>query len=89
MIEARLKSCKLLILFITKAAINSKNVRKEVKYADHLDKPLVAVQLEEAELKEGLAMLLASVQMIDGTADDCLEQLRSAIEYHLQVQPRI
>ena len=84
-IESHLKDCKLLILFISRAAVNSKNVRKEVKYADSLGKPLIAVRLEEAELKDGLALLLGIYQMIDGMADDCLEQLRSAIEFHLQV----
>jgi hypothetical protein len=83
MIESRLQRCKLLILFISKAAINSKNVRKEVKYAEFLDKPLIAVRLEETELKHGLAMLFGSNQTIDGMADDCLEQLQRAIEYHL------
>jgi hypothetical protein len=67
MIEERIRSCSGLVLFLTETALESKFVRREVKFADAIDKPIVTLSLEPVELKYGLHMLLAQYQML--TAD--------------------
>jgi len=78
-LEERLKSCRLLLLFMSDAAIRSKYVRREVKYADCLDKPLLTVRLEAAELTDGMDMLLGRYQMLDAAAGDFLGELRRSV----------
>jgi hypothetical protein len=67
------------LLFASRAAIESKYVRREVKFADALDTPIVTVLLEEASLSYGLRMLLTQYQMIDARATDFPTQLARAL----------
>jgi hypothetical protein len=78
-IEERLCRCKVVLLFASRAAIESKYVRREVKFADALDTPIVTVLLEEASLSYGLRMLLTQYQMIDARATDFPTQLARAL----------
>lgn len=80
-IEERLTACRLVLLFVSQAAVRSKYVRREVKFADMLDKPLLSVKLEEAALGDGMNMLLTQYQMVDAAAADFDPQLRRAIHY--------
>jgi len=81
-IESHIKDCQIFIFFISEAAIASDYVRSEVEYAISLNKPLVAVRLEEAELKYGLAMLLGRRQTVNAATGDWLEELQRAITFH-------
>lgn len=78
-IEERLSRCKVVLLFASSAAVESKYVRREVKFADALDTPIVTVMLEEASLAHGLRMLLTQYQMIDARAPDFSRQLARAL----------
>jgi TIR domain len=64
-IEERLAHCKAVMLFISQAAIRSRYVRREVKFADTLNKPVLSLRLENAVLSNGMAMLLNQYQMMD------------------------
>ena len=52
------------MLFLTETALESKFVRREVKFADAINKPIVTLSLEPVELKYGLQMLLTQYQML-------------------------
>ncbi|MGH8907843.1 MAG: toll/interleukin-1 receptor domain-containing protein [Egibacteraceae bacterium] len=79
MLEERLMSCSGLLLFLSQAAVESKYVRREVRFADSLDKPIVTVQLEAARLGHGMGLLLTHYQMLSSGARDFCEQLTRAL----------
>lgn len=82
-IEEKLMNCSLVLLFVSQSSITSKYVRREAKFADILNKPIVSVKLEEAKLTYGMGLLLTQYQMISSTARDFDMQLRKAIEHVL------
>jgi amino acid transporter len=49
-IEERIKNCKVFLLFLSQSSVDSKYVRREVKFADFCDKPILSVQLEQVTL---------------------------------------
>ena len=68
-IEERLRRSAVLLLFVSSNAVQSKFVRREVKYADSLNKPIVSVLVEDGvELKHGFGMLLTQYQMLSAGA---------------------
>jgi hypothetical protein len=79
MIEARIRSCSFLLVFLSQAAVASKLVRREVKFADKLDKPIVPVLLEPVELDGGLDMLLSQYQIVDSREPDFEARLEAAV----------
>ncbi len=81
LLEEKLKRCQLVLLFVSQSAIQSKYVRREVKFADALDKPILSVKLEEASLTHGMNMLLTQYQMLDRALSDFHTQLQTAIQY--------
>jgi hypothetical protein len=68
------------LLFVSSGAIESKYVRREVKYADALDIPLLSVLLEETPLGHGLGMLVTQYQMLDVQAPDFAKRMRTAVQ---------
>ena len=78
-LEERIQGCILLMAFISQGAINSKYCRREIKFADALDKPILSVALEPVQLVHGLQMLLQQYQMIFTDADDCHQKIDEAI----------
>lgn len=81
MIEDKVSRCMLLLTFMSCAAVNSKWVRREIKFADSQNKPILAVRLEPVELNRGLNIVLSQYQMIDASRADFSDELRKAIEY--------
>ena len=76
LIEERVQHCEVLLLFLSQAAVRSKYVRREVKFADTLSKPIVGVRLEhDIDLTYGMAMLLNQYQVIDSTAGSLADEL--------------
>lgn len=78
-IESHIERCRALVLFLSPRAAASKYVRREVKFADALNKPLVSVVLEPVALREGLHMLLTQYQMLDAARADLPAALRQAL----------
>lgn len=80
MLEQRLVSCSGVLLFVTQPAIDSKWVRREARFADSLDKPIVAVQLEPSQLRHGMSLLLGQYQLLNrdssGFSDELDRSLR-------------
>ncbi|MDQ6827491.1 MAG: toll/interleukin-1 receptor domain-containing protein [Gemmatimonadota bacterium] len=81
MIEERIARCRVLLLFVSQSAVASKYVRREVKFADSLGKPIISVALENAHLTHGMRMLLSQYQMLNGTGDGLHDQLESAFRH--------
>jgi hypothetical protein len=80
-LEERLASSEGLLLFLSQPAVESKYVRREILFADTLDKPILVVQIEQAELRYGLRMLLEQFQMLNVDAPDFPEQLARALAH--------
>ena len=56
-------------MFVSHAAVRSKYVRREVKFADVLNKPIIPVRLEpDVELRDGMDMLLNQYQTVNAFA---------------------
>lgn len=81
LIEERIQSCSLLLLFLSKASAESRWIRREIKFADRMQKPIVTIRLEEAALRHGLDMLLSQYQMIEASSGDFAHELERAIRY--------
>lgn len=63
-IEEPLLKSRLFVVFISKNSVESHYVRKEINLAIDEKKPVLAIYLEETELKHGLKLLLNSIQGI-------------------------
>lgn len=80
LIEERIQSSQVLVLFLSQAAVHSKYVRREVKFADTLNKPILSVNIERnVELSNGMRMLLNQYQSIDGSAPGFGKELERTI----------
>lgn len=81
-IEDRLANASFVVLCASRAAVESRYVRREVKFADALKVPLLCVLLEDdVPLVHGLRMLLAQYQMLHAGSPDFASRLRQAVAY--------
>jgi len=80
-LEERITSCCALLLFLSQAAIDSKYVRREVLFADAIDKRIISICLEDAHLRYGMKLLLPHYHMLDQHADDFPEQLLRTLNH--------
>jgi hypothetical protein len=78
-IEDRLKRAPFVVLCASQAAIESKYVRREVKFADVMNVPLLPVLLEDVSMRHGMGMLLTPYQMLDARAANFTDALRAAV----------
>lgn len=79
-LERQIENSKGLVLFLSSTAVESKYVRREVKYADAIGKGILAIELESGiELRFGLAMLLSQYQRLPFDKARVMDYLR----YHL------
>lgn len=82
LIEEKVSKCKALIVFLSEGAVESKWVRREIKFADNENRPIVSIRLDkDVALKHGLKVVLNQYQMIDACNEDFSDELRRAIEY--------
>ena len=82
LIEERVQRCEVLLLFLSQAAVQSKYVRREVKFADTLGKPVIGVRLDrEIDFTNGMAMLLNQYQVINETAESLADELDRAVRF--------
>ncbi len=83
-LEDRLSAASLVLLCLSPGAVGSRYVRREVKYADALGKPVLAVKLEDTELAHGFAMLLTQYQMLDTRTPGFAYDLERSVHLHLK-----
>jgi hypothetical protein len=82
LIEERVQHCAVVLVFLTANAVASKFVRRELKFADSLNKPIVAVRLDnDLSPSHGLAMLLNQYQIIDATSPSFRDELDRAVRF--------
>ncbi len=79
-LEDRIRRSRMLLACISQDAIDSKYCRREIKFADALDLPILAVMISPAELRHGMAMLLRQYQHLDYAAPDFGVQLQRALD---------
>jgi hypothetical protein len=82
LIEEKVSHCEVLIVFLSDAAVDSKWVRREIKFADSENRPILGIRLDKnVQLKHGLKVVMNQYQMIDASNEDFSDELRKAIEY--------
>lgn len=80
-LEERLASSHALLLFLSQSAVASKYVRREILFADSIDKPIVSVQLGDVRLEHGLGLVLGHCQLLRREESDFLGRLERALAY--------
>ena len=63
-IEERLTDCTTMLVFMSEAAVASRNCRNEINLALKLNKEILVVHLEETVLRYGMELQLGSVQAL-------------------------
>jgi hypothetical protein len=63
-LERKIQDAGLILVFLSPAAVDSKYCRREIKFADAINRPLLVVTLEPTALQHGLAFLLQAIQQI-------------------------
>jgi hypothetical protein len=81
MLEERISRCEFFVLMLSPAAAGSRYVRREVAFADSLNKPILTVRLEPTELVHGLGMTVGAYQMIDGQLGRFPAALAAAVKF--------
>jgi hypothetical protein len=66
---------------LSPAAAGSRYVRREVAFADSLNKPILTVRLEPTELVHGLGFTVGAYQMIEGQPDRFPAALAAAVKF--------
>lgn len=85
-LEGQIRNCSLFVLVLSPAAAASRIVRRELRFADALEKPLLCIRLCETSLTDGLAMLLLPLQWIDADRPDSAERISTAARKLLQIR---
>jgi hypothetical protein len=78
-LETQLTACAGLIAFVSDDYAASKHCRRELKFADALDKPILASSFVTAPLSGGLGYIFASLQFVAGNKADVAAALVRAI----------
>lgn len=84
-LERKIEEASLVLFFLSQAAVESKYCRREIKFADAINKPLLVVALEAADLRHGLKFLLGQLQHISVEDREFEAQLDRAIR-NLSIQ---
>ncbi len=79
-LEARLIRCRAVMAFISTSFVASKHCGRELRVADALNRSIIPVVLQDAELfGSGLGFILSNIQRIDAARDSSLASLMTAI----------
>lgn len=85
-LEEQIRDCSLFVLVLSPAAAASRIVRREIRFADALEKPLLCLRLGETALTDGLAMLLLPLQWIDVDRPGSAARITTAARKLLQLR---
>jgi hypothetical protein len=81
LVEKKIEDCALVILFLGKTSSTSKFLRREVKFADVIGKPVLCVDLTDSHLSDGLKMLLSQYQRLNILTSDFYDSLKKSLKY--------
>lgn len=87
LISDKVRGCRLFVVFESEAAMSSKWVRREIKFADQVDRPILRIRLEPTLLPAGLDIMLEQYQSIDAAAPDFAQEIERAIRFHRLMDP--
>ena len=85
-ISRAIQACQILLFFSSKNSNSSKWVKREIVYADKLDKTVLPICLDKTEYNESLQLLLSGVEHIDASNksfDETKGILLSSIEHEI------
>lgn len=84
-IERKLRQASFFVVFISKKAVASENVRNEINLAVNQKLPILAIHLEKTELRKGLGLQIGSKQGVmkyDLTAAEYVKTINQALQEH-------
>jgi TIR domain len=79
-LERKIEEAALVLVFLSQATVESKYCRREIKFADAIDKPLLVVTLEATTLHHGLKFMLQQLQQVSMADQQFDAQLDRAIQ---------
>ena len=74
-LERRIRRCGLLIACLSPAYEASRYCRREIKFADHLEKPILPIASDAHAWGEGLAMMFQELQILDAAGAEGKQRL--------------
>lgn len=77
-LEQRIRESHLVLVLMSPAAARSRFVRRELRYADAMNRRILCLRLQPSELSDGMAMLLLPLQWIDDWTSDAQQRLLDA-----------
>jgi hypothetical protein len=83
-----LTGCRLFLVFMSPAAMDSRNVRNEINFASSENKSVMVVFLQPAELSEGMQLQIGTVQFIhknEMTDAEFLDKMRKVLDPELRL----
>jgi hypothetical protein len=78
-----LTGCQLFLVFMSQAAMDSRNVRNEINFASSENKSMMVVFLQPAQLSEGMQLQIGTVQFIhknELTDTEFLEKMKKVLD---------
>ena len=78
-----LTGCQLFVVFMSPAAMESRNVRNEINFASGENKSVMVVNLQPAELSEGMKLQIGTVQFINKqemSESDFIEKMKRVLD---------
>jgi hypothetical protein len=79
-LERKIEEAALVLVFLSQATVESKYCRREIKFADAIDKPLLVVTLEATTLHHGLKFMLQQLQQVSMADQQFDAQLDRAVQ---------
>ncbi|MBI4870943.1 MAG: SUMF1/EgtB/PvdO family nonheme iron enzyme, partial [Candidatus Riflebacteria bacterium] len=76
-----IEKCRLVLCFLSRGAVASQWVRKEVEFAVVRKRRLLPIMLEPVDFRGFLGLLLVRIQSLDATRPDFLKMLEGAVSH--------
>ncbi len=83
-----LTGCQLFLVFMSPAAMESRNVRNEINFASSENKSMMVVMLQPAGLSEGMQLQIGTVQFVNKdemTDTEFLEKMKKVLDPALRM----
>ena len=87
-LAARIRQASLFLFFVSPTSVHSNHCINEVNFVSDLDKPFVAVQIEETILPDGMKLMIGAKQTIrafGSAATTYRAQMRNVLLTHLSL----
>ncbi len=78
-LEERVASAEMLLVFLSQGAVDSKYVRREIQLADTLNIPILTLLMGRPELRRGLKLVLEQYQMVSLEQQPLIEIVKGSL----------